>query len=72
MNPRIPLTRRSAWRGQLPPDRPPPPPPDTAWPVAPNPPRDAEEDELVDVELLLLRPDDTSPVETELGGRRDQ
>jgi len=57
--------------GQLPPECPPP--PDTACPVAPKPPRDVDDEpELVDVELLPLRPLDVSAVETELDGRRDQ
>jgi hypothetical protein len=43
------------------------------WPVEPNPPRDVDDEpELVDVELLPLRPLDVSAVETELDGRRDQ
>ena len=57
--------------GQLPPERPPP--PDVACPVAPKPPRDVEDElELVEVELVPLRPVDVSAVETELDGRRDQ
>src|ERR1041385_8520433 len=51
----VALTRHSAC--QLPPECPPPecPPLDTAWPVAPKPPREADDPELVAV-LDPLRP----------------
>jgi hypothetical protein len=40
--------------------------------VAPNPPREVDELELVELLLLLLRPVDVSAVETAVGARRDQ
>jgi len=46
-------------------------PPDTAWPVAPKPPREVDEPELVEDALVPLRLA-TNPVETAVGTRRDQ
>ena len=40
------------------------------WPVDPKPPRDVEEPELVDVELVPERLE-TIPVETAVGTRRE-
>ena len=59
------LTRHSACLAHVPEW-----PPDMLWPVDPKPPREVDEPEAVDVELVPERLD-TSPVETDDGGRRE-